>query len=181
MIKVYQSQVDLFHAFMYGNESFEGRSSNVFAESNKLYSFGYHYMLAKLENHQGQQYILLNSVHFGQRTSQQQCKLSRCIPENYIRIYVEDPKQTPEVLIQRSISKIKKYLSKILTATSNKLAYLNSANCERDNIRTLVYLYPEQLSFADYQFLEVEFKQKDYISEDWLKKQEEKEAKRKAK
>lgn len=179
MIKVYKSQLDLFHAFMYGDESFEGTSSNVFAEGNKLYSFGYHYMLAKLENHQGHQYILLNNIHYGQRTAQQQCKLSRCIPENYIRIYVEDPSQKPSVLIQKSIALINERLSAIKKATSRKLQYLYHANDERKNILKLVNLYPSEISLADYNFLKDEFKQKDYISQEWLDKQAAKEEQRK--
>jgi hypothetical protein len=181
MIKVYKSQIELFHAFIYGNESFEGRSSNVFAEGNKIYSYGYHYMLAKLEEHQGQQYILINNTHYSNDTAKQRNKLSKCIPENYIRIYVEDPKQTPRVLIQRSIGKIKEYLSKIPKTTSRKLFYLNQANYERDNILELVYLYPDQLTLADYQFLIHRHQPEEYISEDWIKKQEEKQAKHKAK
>jgi hypothetical protein len=181
MIKTYKSQIDLFHAFMYGDESFKGRSSNVFAKGNEIYSYGYHFMLAKKEVHDNQTYILLNSNTYSNTTSKQQSLLSRAVPNNYIRIYVEDPKQTPRVLIQRSIGKIKECLSKIPRATSNKLHYLSSANQEARNIIKLADLYPEQISLKDYQFIEYEFKPEDYISQDWFKKQEEKQAKRKAK
>lgn len=181
MIKAYKSNMDLFHAFMYGNESFEGKSSNAFAEGYNLYSYGYHFLLAKKEIHNNQTYIFLNTEIYSNTTSKHQSLVSQAIPNNYIRIYVEDPKQTPKILIQRSISKIKDYFSKIPKATSKKLSYIYNANEERVNILTLAYLYPEQVTLADYQFLKVEFKSEDYISKEWLLKQKEKEVKRKAK
>lgn len=183
MIKAYRNYNDLLHAWMYGNETFEGHSpqNRIFAEGNEIYSYGHHFMLVKKEVHNNQTYILLNSNTYSNTSSKHQSLLSRAIPSNYIRIYVEDPSQTPEVLIQRSISKIKEYLSKIPKATSNKLHYLNQANYERDNILKLVHLYPGLPTLADYEFLSNECKPEDYISEDWFKKQEEKQAKRKAK
>lgn len=183
MINAYKNYNDLIHTWMYGDETFEGHTpgKKMFAEGNEIYSYGNHFMLAKKEIHNNQTHILLNNETYSNTTSKQHFLLSRAIPDNYIRIYVEDPSQTPKVLIQRSINKIKDYLSKIPKATSNKLHYLNQANYERDNILKLVYLYPEQLTLADYQFLNTEIKPEDYISEDWFKKQEEKQAKRKLK
>lgn len=183
MIHAYKNYTDLLHAWMYGDETFEGYSprKHMIAEGNEIYSFGHHFMLAKKEVHNEQTYVFLNTETYSQCTSNQANLLSRAIPENYIRIYVEDPSQTPRVLIQRSISKIKEYLSKIPKATSNKLVYLNSANWERGNIFKLTLLYLDQTSHEDISFLHKEFLSKDFISEDWFKKQEEKQAKRKAK
>ena len=183
MIKVYKNYNDLIHQWMYADNDFSGHvpKSRMFAQGNEIYSYGNHFMLAKKEVHNNQVYILLNNDTYSNTTSKQQSLLSRTTLSNYIKIYVEDPSQTPKVLIQRSISKIKKYLSKIPKATSNKLNYLSSANKERLNILRLVLLYPDQLTLADYQFLSTEFKPEEYISEDWFKKQEENQAKRKAK
>lgn len=183
MIKAYKNYNDLLHAWMYGDETFEGYTpqNRMFAEGNEIYSYGHHFMLAQKEIHDNQVYILLNSETYSHCTSKQTNLLSRAIPGNYIRIYVEDPSQTPKVLIQRSIGKIKEYLSKIPRATSNKLVYLNNANQERLNILKLANLYLDQVSKEDYQFIYWVFKPEDYISEDWFKKQEEKQAKRKAK
>lgn len=183
MKKAYSTYSELLHYWMYGDEEFVGHTSQnrMFAEGNKVYSYGYHFMLAKKEIHGNQIYILLNNETYSNTTSKHHSLLLRAIPGNYIRIYVEDPKQTPRVLIQRSISKIKEYLSKISKATSRKLFYLNQANYERVNILKLVGLYSEQITSEDNQFLIHEFKPEDYISENWFKKQEEKEAKRKVK
>jgi len=183
MIHANKNYNNLLHAWMYGDKSFEGHSpqSRMFAKGDKIYSYGHHFLLAKKEVYDNQVYILLNSNTFSNTTSKHQSLLSRAIPSNYIRIYVKDPSQTPRVLIQRSISKIKEYLSKIPKATSRKLFYLNQANYERSNISKLIYLYPQECSVENMDFISEVFKPEDYISEVWFKKQEEKHAKRKAK
>jgi len=180
MITAYRNYDNLLHAWIYGDNKFSGHTPNnrLFAESNLLYSYRYGAMIAKkLDN----QTILVDTRSFSSTTSKQQSLLRRAIPNNWNVIYVEDPSQTPKVLIQRSIYKIKDTLDKIPKAISKKLEYLQIANYERINILKLIAIYPEQCSLTDFRWLENSFEPKNYIDEVWLKKQEEKEAKRKLK
>jgi len=183
VIHAYKNYNNLLHAWMYGDEEFTGHTpqNRMFAEGDAIYSYGNHFMLAKKEVHDNQTYIILNNETYSNTTSKHQSLLSRAIPSNYIRIYVEDPKLAPKVLIQRSIAKIREYLSKIPKATSRKLEYLSSATQKATNILRLVNLYEDQITLKDSLFLADGFKLKDIVSEDWFKKHEEKASKRKAK
>jgi len=180
MIKAYKNYDQLLHSWIYGDESFEGHTPNnrMFAEGNNLYSYRYGAMIAKkLPN----QTILVDTRSFSNTTSKQQSLLRRAIPSNWNVIYVEDPSQTPKVLIQRNIGLIKDTLYKIPKAISRKLEYLQTANHERINILKLIALYPEQCSLADFRWLENNFEPKDYIPTEWIQKQAEKELVRIAK
>jgi len=175
MIKAYSGYNQLLHAWIYGDDSFEGHTPNnrMFAEGNDLYSYRYGAMIGKkLPN----QTILVDTRSFSNTTSKQQSLLRSAIPSNWNIIYVEDPSQTPRVLIQRNIGLIKDTLNKIPKAISRKLEYLQTANHERINVLKLVALYPEQCSLADFRWLENEFLPVDYIPNyaEWQTKENDK-------
>jgi hypothetical protein len=175
MIKAYKNYEQLLHAWIYGDESFEGYTTNrrLFAEGNNLYSYRYGAMIAKkLDN----QTILVDTRKFSVTTSKQQRLLQRAIPFDWNVIYVEDPSQTPKVLIQRSINKFKEHLAKIKNSRVNKLIFLNDANYERLSGLALALIFPEQCTLANFRWLENRIEATDYIDEAWLKKHEEKEA-----
>ena len=179
MIKAYSGYNQLLHAWIYGNNTFEGHTpgNRMFAEGNDLYSYRYGAMIAKkLDN----QTILVDTRSFSNTTSKQQTLLGRAIPSNWNVIYVDDPSQTPRVLIQRSIGLIKDTLDKIPKAISRKLEHLQTANHERKNIHELINFYPEQCSLADFRWLENPFLPIDYIPNyaEWQTKENDKANKR---
>lgn len=179
MIKAYSGYNQLLHAWIYGDDSFEGHTpqNRLFAEGNNLYSYRYGAMIAKkLDN----QTILVDTRTFSATTSKQQSLLQRAIPSNWNIIYVEDPSQTPRVLIQRSIGLIKNTLDKIPKAISRKLEHLQTANQERINILKLIAIYPEQCSLYDYKLLEYEFLPDAFIPNyaEWQTKENDKAHKR---
>jgi len=179
MIKAYQNYNQLLHNWIYGDEFFEGHTpgNRMFAEGNNLYSYRYGAMIAKkLAN----QTILVDTRSFSNTTSKQQGLLQRAIPANWNIIYVEDPSQTPKVIIQRSIGLIKDTLDKIPKAIVRKLEHLQTANQERINILKLIALYPEQCSLADFRWLEYDFLPSTYISNyaEWQIKENDKANKR---
>lgn len=179
MIKAYQNYNQLLHNWIYGDEFFEGHTpgNRMFAEGNNLYSYRYGAMIAKkLAN----QTILVDTRSFSNTTSKQQGLLQGAIPANWNIIYVEDPSQTPKVIIQRSIGLIKDTLDKIPKAIVRKLEHLQTANQERINILKLIALYPEQCSLADFRWLEYDFLPSTYISNyaEWQTKENDKANKR---
>jgi len=179
VITAYRNYDNLLHTWIYGDDTFEGHTPNrrLFAEGNNLYSYRYGAMIAKkLEN----QTILVDTRRFSNTTSKQQSLLRRAIPSNWNVIYVEDPSQTPTVLIQRSIGLIKDTLDKIHKAISRKLEHLQTANHERINVLKLVALYSEQCSLADFRWLENPFLPVDYIPNyaEWQTKENDKSHKR---
>lgn len=68
MKTVFNNASDVIHVFAQQSQE-RGRSSNVFFEKNKLYSYGYHYLLAEVFEHKGEQCIMINDKGYSNTTS----------------------------------------------------------------------------------------------------------------
>jgi len=70
MKKVFSSSTDVIHLFAQRTQS-EGRSSNIFFEgTNKIYSYGHHYLLGEfIFNHNNELAIMINNKGYSSTTS----------------------------------------------------------------------------------------------------------------
>lgn len=65
---VYSTNADLIHAFAQNNSA-RGKCGNVFFEGKKLYSYGYHYLLAEfIKDNEGKDCILINNKGYSVST-----------------------------------------------------------------------------------------------------------------
>jgi len=65
MRKVFQNHSQVCHAFNLQNQN-EGRAGNIFFEGNKIYSYGYHYLMAEFVS---PEIILINNKGYSNSTS----------------------------------------------------------------------------------------------------------------
>jgi len=69
MKKVFQNSSDCIHTFAQQTQD-NGRSSNVFFDRTKIYSYGYHYLLAEfIKNDLGNEAILINDSGYSNTTA----------------------------------------------------------------------------------------------------------------
>lgn len=68
MKKVFSNSTDAIHVFAQRSQS-EGRSSNVFFYGDKIYSYGYHYLLAEFKEIKGETCIWINDKGYSSTTS----------------------------------------------------------------------------------------------------------------
>jgi len=68
MKKVFSNSTDVIHIFAQRSQS-EGRSSNVFFYGDKIYSYGYHYLLAEFKKIKGETCIWINDEGYSSTTS----------------------------------------------------------------------------------------------------------------
>lgn len=59
---------DLVHAFAQ-RQSISGRCGNLFYERNKIYSYGYHYLLGEFYDNQNETFILINDKGYSSSTA----------------------------------------------------------------------------------------------------------------
>jgi hypothetical protein len=88
MKKVFSSHASLAHAW--ANElQTEGRASNMFFKDNIIYSWGYHYEIARLiDAPNGQKVCFINSNGYSNSTAKHTNHVSRAIPQNIVKFYV---------------------------------------------------------------------------------------------
>ena len=58
----------IVHAFSQRNET-KGKANSMFFDGNKIYSFGYHYLLAEFIEHNGETFILINNKGYSNTTA----------------------------------------------------------------------------------------------------------------
>lgn len=76
MKKVFQSSAECIHAFAQQTQH-EGHSSNLFFYNEKIYSYGYHYLLAEfIKNDSGEQGIIINDTGYSNTTAKHISKVS---------------------------------------------------------------------------------------------------------
>lgn len=88
MKKVFASHASLAH--VWANElQNEGRASNMFFKDNIIYSYGYHYEIARLiDAPNGQKVCFINSNGYSNSTAKHTNHVSRAIPQNIVKFYV---------------------------------------------------------------------------------------------
>ena len=88
MKKVFSGHAKLAHAWANELQN-EGRASNMFFKDNIIYSYGYHYEIARLiDAPNGQKVCFINSNGYSNSTAKHTNHVSRAIPQNIVKFYV---------------------------------------------------------------------------------------------
>lgn len=88
MKKVFSSHASLSHAW--ANQTHEiGKASAMFFEGPVIYSYGYHYEIARfIDAPNGQKVCFINSNGYSSSTGKHTNHVSRSIPQNIVKFYV---------------------------------------------------------------------------------------------
>jgi len=106
-----------------------GRSSNMFFEGDSIYSYGFHFKMARHHTHKGTDYILYNSARYSSSTNKHQSEVTSAIPYNievFIVPNVDDLKDKNN--LKHYLELIETKLNKASRARSNKEWLLNEAH-----------------------------------------------------
>lgn len=89
MRTIFNSALDVIHIFAQQTQS-TGKSNNVFFCNNKIYSYGYHYLLAEfISNESGQQAIIINDKGYSATTAKHISYITQAT-RHYKQFYVMD-------------------------------------------------------------------------------------------
>jgi hypothetical protein len=115
-----------------------GKGSNMFFENETIYSYGYHFIIAKyVTNKDGQKCIFLNKRSYSNSTNKQQSLVFRSIPENvtFYRVVsfddVQGTRAHKDNLIHY-INEAEKLQQLTIKANKLKMGYLNQLESQID-------------------------------------------------
>jgi len=115
-----------------------GKGSNMFFEHETIYSYGYHFIIAKyVTNKDGQKCIFLNQRSYSNSTNKQQSLVFRSIPENvtFYRVVSFDDVQGTRAHkdnLTHYINEAEKLQQLTIKANKLKLGYLNQLDSQID-------------------------------------------------
>jgi hypothetical protein len=120
-----------------------GKGSNMFYNNDTIYSYGYHFPIAKFVNNTvGEQIILLNIRSYSNTTSQHQHKVRSAIPNNIKIVRCIDLENNFTAnynnLIYR-LNNAQNFIHKAKKAIKYKSQLINNAKHELDNYIDYVY------------------------------------------
>jgi dihydrofolate reductase len=119
MKTVFTNSTVVTHLFAQQTQS-EGRSSNIFFNRNKIYSYGYHYLLGEfIENNKGQKAILINDKGYSSTTSGHISDL-RQATRQYKQFFVT------ETNVDFVLQSIESNVNKLITARKKELYIIPS-------------------------------------------------------
>jgi hypothetical protein len=122
MKKVFSNSADVMHVFV-GQDQQEGKCSNVFFYGSKLYSYGYHYLLAEfIKNKKGENAILINDEGYSVTTAKhiQQIKQASRQFDQFFTTSTDEKKVISKLIeLANKLEKAKKPI--IYINESNKL------------------------------------------------------------
>lgn len=115
MKKVFSNHSDVCHKFNEQSQS-EGRAGNIFFEGNKIYSYGYHYLLAEFISHNT---ILINDKGYSNSTAKH---------INILKQATRDKKQIEITRIELNLvlNELETLYKKLLKARKTLTFYFNS-------------------------------------------------------
>lgn len=115
-----------------------GKGSNMFFEHETIYSYGYHFIIAKyVTNKEGQKCIFLNQRSYSNSTNKQQSLVFRAIPENvtfYRVVSFSDHHgiQAHNDNLTHYINEAEKLKQLTIKANKLKMGYLNQLDSQID-------------------------------------------------
>lgn len=176
MKKVFSSNSDVAHIFAQRTQD-EGRAGNIFFEGDTIYSYGYHFPIARFID--GQK-VLFTLDSYSTSTSKHIGIVSSALTQ-YEKIYTYDVKY-PHKSVERINTNIK-FIFKDLAKARKPEIYINEILREVQILERLKSQYPKiKVYKKDYPVLYDLLKQGvNYFSPDVLDKVKENERKRKAK
>lgn len=112
-----------------------GKGSNMFFEYDSIYSYGYHFKIAKhMTNHNGQKCVLFNDKSYSNTTSKHQSLVWRSIPANVHFFKVKTIFENIETATNAHLENLNNYLeyaeqakSKAISATKLKNGFIEQA------------------------------------------------------
>lgn len=117
MKTVFSNSHDVMHAFAQRDQS-EGHCSNVFFETNRIYSYGHHYLLAEfIANKVGEQAIMINNKGYSKTTAKHISEV-RGATQQYKQFFTTE---TDPVLV---LSELKSLAHKLQSARKKELYIL---------------------------------------------------------
>ena len=127
-----------------------GKGSNMFYNNDTIYSYGYHFPLAKFVNNTiGEEIILLNIKSYSSSTAKHQQKVRNAIPNNIKIVRCIDPENNFTAhynnLIYR-LNNANNFINKAKKAIKYKSQLINNAKHELDNYIDYVYQLNVDLS-----------------------------------
>lgn len=117
MRKVFNSAIDVMHVYAQRSQE-EGRSSNVFFYGDKIYSYGYHYLLGEFID-EGKA-IIINDTGYSVTTSKHISQLKQATRQ-YKQFFVST------INNDRVVKSMQELFNKLPTAR-NKAKYINEIN-----------------------------------------------------
>lgn len=115
----------------------------MYSDGNVMYSYGSHFVIARIvENKKGQEAYLINTQTASNTTSKQQWCVRNAIPGNAIRFNVEGANITHKENIKHYISEMERLSLKITRARSRKDELIS----ERESVRQECIQYMEFFS-----------------------------------
>jgi hypothetical protein len=131
--KVFASHAEVAHIWAHQNHE-EGRAGNIFFRGSKLYSYGFHYLMAQIHNLNGKRFALVNS-HVYSNSTAKHLGHTRSALEGLMQYFaVSDPSDIKQAVrdldtdVDREMDKALKrkfFADSRWSDGSEKLAYLN--------------------------------------------------------
>lgn len=94
MKKVFSSHNEVAHIWA-SQSQYEGRAGNIFFEDSVIYSYGYHFPVARFAPEYGN-IVLFTSRGYSSSTGKHKSLIRAAIPSTYQVVYCDDPKRGPE-------------------------------------------------------------------------------------
>lgn len=106
MKTVFNNSSDVIHLFVQRSQD-NARCSNVFFDRNKIYSYGYHYLLGEfISNKKGEEAIMINNLGYSSTTAKHISQLSMG-SRQYRQFYKKDTDlKTVEYTIESNVKKL---------------------------------------------------------------------------
>lgn len=119
----------------------QGKGSSMFFENESIYSYGYHFKIAQIIEHNNKKAVLFNDKSYSNTTNKHQSLVKRAIPSQYPVFNVNSFPDTLPLTMMHSNNLIS-YLNsaeetqqKLVKATKSKEAYINLINIYLKNFR----------------------------------------------
>jgi len=93
MKKVFSSHAQLAHVWVQQTQS-KGRSSNMFFEGTRIYSYGFHYCAARIHTVKGKRFALVRSDAYSHSTAKHLCRIRGALNNLMPFFCVEDISDT---------------------------------------------------------------------------------------
>jgi hypothetical protein len=125
----------------------QGKGSSMFFENESIYSYGYHFKIAQIVEHNNKKAVLFNNKSYSNTTNKHQSLVKRAIPSQYPVFNVNSFPDTMPLLMMHYNNLIS-YLNdaeeteqKLVKATKSKEAYINLINVYLNSFRNYCDFY----------------------------------------
>jgi hypothetical protein len=124
-----------------------GKGSSMFFENESIYSYGHHFKIAQIIEHNGKKAVLFNDARYSNTTNKHQILVKRAVPSDYPLFIVNSFPDTMPIEMMHS-NNLKNYLSKaddlrqkVIKATKSKDGQINLINIQIDSFKKYCQFY----------------------------------------